>query len=185
MKQMKRVLAVLVAIALVISGLYIVPNTTKEVQAAKTTTTGDGLNLYQTEYEWYYSRDKKFDRLPDTFEVTYRIPEGGMYRPGNVLGNGRFESSSSKETDCTYQLGFFQGMVPYLRITDATTINSTAKVKHGMGGHFYMFGEYEWPTGNVAPYVPSRSDAAKNEAYAKYVTQYDEYAAKYRGGIQK
>ena len=180
---MKKVLAALLAMVLVITGLYIVPNSTKEVQAAKTTATGEGLNLYQTEYEWYYSRDKKLERLPDTFEVTYRLPQEGFYRPGNILGNGRYESSSTREPDNTFQIGFFQGIVPYLRITDEQTRTTTeVGVNHGKGGHFYMFGEYEWPSTNVAPYVPSRADAAANEAYAKYVTQYDEYVAKFCTG---
>lgn len=123
---MKRFLAGMLAIALIVTSLYYAP--VEEVHAMtqsdwleqeNTYTTKEqnqGLNFNTTQYNYYFA-EEKLNQLPATFEATIRITTEPS-RAGIILGNSQYESSSSKEQG-TFNFGFHVGMIPYLYVADA------------------------------------------------------------------
>jgi len=143
---MKKILSVVLAIALVITGLYPV----QLANAATTTAQNEGLNLKSEEWGKYYTANP-LSQFPGTIEATIRLPESTtVYRAGVILGNGRTESSTSGETG-TFNFGFFKGMIPYLYVTD----NSNKQ------GLFYLFGEHTGSGNLTSDYTCSATETAR------------------------
>ena len=111
---MKKIVALILAIALVITGLY----PSQLVEAATTTTTGDGLDFNTEEYG-YYVASKNLSVNPQTFEATVRLDtsknEDGSYKYWNP---GVIYSNTDKATPGTFEFGFTTGSRPYAAFID-------------------------------------------------------------------
>ena len=153
---MKKIWAVLLVITLMFASLYPMQN----VNAAATTTQNEGLSLRDVGWGQYYA-NKALSQLPTTIEATFRLAKStSMYRAGIILGNGKNENTSSTESG-TFNFGFYKGMIPYLYVTDA----------NNKKGNFYLFGEYECPSGNLKTGSDFTVDSAQTAAMrAKFCT---------------
>ena len=153
---MKKIWAVLLVITLMFTSLYPMQN----VNAAATTTQNEGLYLRDVGWGQYYA-NKALSQLPTTIEATFRLAKStSMYRAGIILGNGKNENTSSTESG-TFNFGFFKGMIPYLYVTDA----------NNKKGNFYLFGEYECPSGNLKTGSDFTVDSTQTAAMrAKFCT---------------
>ena len=125
---MKKILAMILAVAIVLTGVVPV----NFANAATTTVQNDGLNMDTDRYSPYMT-DAPLKQLPSTIEATIRLPiSTTVYRAGIIVGNARYESSSTSGEVGVFNFGFFKGMIPYLYVADTEHPD----------GHFYLFGEY-------------------------------------------
>ena len=121
-KFVQKFLAAILAIALVVTGLY----PTQYVHAATTTSTGDGLAFNSEDYG-YYVADEVLDAMPQKFEATVRLDNTTVL---NAEGNSEYKywrtgiifSNTDLETPGTFEFGFHTGNRPYVAfINDAGT----------------------------------------------------------------
>jgi len=119
---MKKILAAVLATALIITGLYPV----QFLKAAPTTKQNDGLNFANSSpwlysgMEGYYKAEKTHDSLPKGFEATIRIPEGeGVFAVDDrvIFSNGSIGSTVAGTVEFGVTCDTF---VPKLAVVDAS-----------------------------------------------------------------
>ena len=140
---MKRFLAGMLAIALIVTSLYYAPAT--EVQAVTqsewfalekefgyvTKEQYQGLNFNNLQYNYYFA-EETLDQLPATFEATVRVSTE-PYRAGMILSNSEYGDGADVNETGTFSFGFYKGMIPFLYIDNNENGN----------GVFYKFDKHD------------------------------------------